>query len=155
MKPFILLLLAFPCFSQAENLAKDSTMDTSTGWSGDRKFETVDDNRVLSLEADKKKTVMVYQDLKTRDLADLYISFRYQSKDYAGRGLQLRGKRQDGSHTFRTIDVKADGQWNEVKWRFSEIRGSNELRFSLEILEGEGIVLIDDVVIETEESSSN
>lgn len=153
MKSLALLLLIFPMSLCAENLAKDSSMDTSTGWSGDRKFEEIEKNRVLVLEAEKKKIVVVHQDLKTRDIPDLYIKLRYRSKDYKGRGLQFRGKRQNGSYTYRLNQIIADGRWNELKWRFSELRGTNELRLSLELLEGEGTVLIDDVVVETEASS--
>jgi hypothetical protein len=155
MKALVLLILILPLGVYAENLAKDSTMDTTTGWSGDRKFETVEDNRVLVLEAEKKKTVVISQEIKTRDISDLYITLRYRTKDYKGRGLQFRGKRQDGSSTFRTHELKADGTWHELKWRFSEIRGTNELRFSIELLQGQGTVLIDDVVVDTESSSSN
>lgn len=155
MRKQILLILMMPLFASAENLAKDSSMDTSTGWSGDRKFKVVEDNRVLEMEADKKKTVFVHQDLRTREITDLYIKFRYRSSDYKGRGLQMRGKRDTGSSTFRTITITANGKWNEVEWRFSEIRGSNELRLSLELLQGEGTVMIDDVVVETESTSSN
>lgn len=155
MKTLVALILSLPLCLFAENLAKDSTMDTSTGWSGDRKFEEIEDNRVLVLEAEKKKIVSVHQDIKTRDLSDLYVTLRYRSDDYEGRGFQLRGKRQNGSSTYRTHTLIADGKWHEIKWRFSELRGSNELRLSLDLLEGEGTVLIDDVVVETEAPSSN
>ncbi len=148
MKHTTLILLLIPTLGLAENLVRNGTMDTASTWAGDRDFETVDGNRVMSLKAKKNKSIMFYQDVPTRDVKDLVWKFRYQTADYKGRGLQIRGKRQDGGSTFRTITLKTDGQWNDITWPFSELRGSGEVRFSFELLDGTGTVLIDDVTIE-------
>ncbi|MCB1091984.1 MAG: hypothetical protein KDL87_10660, partial [Verrucomicrobiae bacterium] len=121
---------------------------TSTAWKGDRKFEEFENNRALVIEAKKNRSVMVSQETNTRELADLTVKFRYRSADYKGRGLQFRGTRTDDSSTFRTLDVKADGQWHDYSTTFTAVRGSKEVTFSFELLEGEGTVYIDDVVIE-------
>lgn len=144
----VFVLLAFtPALCFAQNAFQNSSMDNASGWSGDRKFVTVDDNRVISLEAKKNKTLRFYQGADTSDTKDVVLKFRYQTTDYQGRGLQLRGKRPDGSSTFRNIELKTDGQWNEYAWDFSEVNGSRRMEFSLELLEGSGTVLIDDVML--------
>ena len=140
LKTTLLVLLLIPTLGSAENLFRNSAMDTAATWAGDRNFETVEGNRVMSLKAKKNKSVMFYQEAETRDQKDLVIKFRYQTADYKGRGLQIRGTRQNGSSTFRTIALKTDGQWVEYKWEFSELRGSGQIRFSFELMDGTGTV---------------
>ncbi len=148
MKKYLLIALLIPTLCLAENLFRNSDMETGSGWSGDRRFEKVDENRVMVMEARKGRTVTCYQDVATRDQKDLILKFRYRTKDYSGRGLQLRGLRQNDSSTFRNINLKADDQWHDFEWQFSEIRGSSKIRFSFELLEGEGKVFLDDVALE-------
>lgn len=144
----LFLVLLVPCLCLAENLFTNSSMDTTGAWRGDRRFETVDGNAVLTLEAKKNKTVSFSQDVTTRKVTDVVLKFRYQTSDYSGRGLQLRATRQDDSSTHNNRQLKADGKWHEMTWTFSEVRGSNRLTFSIELLEGTGKVLFDDVTVE-------
>ncbi len=129
----------------SENLFKNSDVNTPTVWQGDRKFDKDGDNKVLRLVAKPKDTQSFWQEVSVGDAKDLVLVFRYKSADYKGRGLQLRGRRPDGSSTFRNITPKIDGQWTEYRWNFSEIRGAKKLTFSLELLEGEGSMLFDDI----------
>ncbi|MBA2436246.1 MAG: hypothetical protein H0V54_14410 [Chthoniobacterales bacterium] len=148
MKKYLLIVVLIPTLGLAENLFRNSDMETGAAWSGDRRIETVDENKVMVMEAKKSRTVSCHQDAATRGQKDLILKFRYRTKDYHGRGLQLRGARQNDSSTFRTINLKADDQWHDFEWPFSEIRGSSKIRFSFELLEGEGKVFLDDIVLE-------
>ncbi|MEX2579762.1 MAG: hypothetical protein WD342_11950 [Verrucomicrobiales bacterium] len=147
MKRTLLIVALAPTLCLAENLVKDGTMDTATVWSGDRKFETIDDNRVLVLESKRNRNAKVATDVKTRDLHDLVITFRYKSADFEGRGIQLLCTRPDSSYVYQNVNVRADDKWHEHTWNFSEVRDARSLEFSIELLEGSGSVLIDDVVI--------
>ncbi|MEO7725041.1 MAG: hypothetical protein ABIU29_10235 [Chthoniobacterales bacterium] len=148
MKKYLLIALLTPTLCLGENLFRNSDMDIGAAWSGDRRFEKVDDNQAMVMEAKKGRTVSCYQDAATRGQKDLILKFRYRTQDYIGRGLQLRGSRQNDSSTFRTISLKADDQWHDFEWQFSEIRGSSKIRFSFELLEGAGKVFLDDVTLE-------
>lgn len=147
------LLLLVPCFASlvfaGENLFKNSDVNTPTIWQGDRKFDKDGENKVIKLAAKKSETQKFFQEVTVGDAKDLVLSFRYKSSDYKGRGLQLRGKRDNGSSTFRNVEPKVSGDWVEYRWEFSEIRGSKKMVFSLELLEGEGTVLFDDVKLTT------
>lgn len=143
------IVMATP--SIAENLFDNSSMDSSSSWRGDRDYEAEpgnEENRVIVLEANERRAVSFYQDVNTTRIKDLIFKFRYKSDNYKGRGYQTRGIRTDRSSTFRNRTVEADGEWHEVEWRFSEIRGSRRIRFEIELLEGEGEVLFDDVTVE-------
>jgi len=140
------LLLAGSAF--AENLFSNSTMETTSTWKGDRKYDTEGDNRVLKLEANSRKPVSFYQEVKTRDIKDLEFKFRYKSENYKGRGFQTRGERDDGSSTYRDRTLIADGEWHVVTWSFSQINDSREIQFSIILMEGEGEVFFDDVTVE-------
>ncbi len=147
-RSLLLLGVLIPAVCLAESLFTNSNMDTTGGWRGDRRFEKVEDNAVVSMEAKKNKTVSFSQDVNTAKTPDLVIKLRYQTSDYAGRGLQLRALRNDGSSTFHNRPLVADGKWHDMTWNFSEVRGSNRITFSVELLEGTGKVLFDDVTVE-------
>ena len=144
----LLLGLLLPGLCLAENLVTNSNMETTGGWRGDRRFEKVEDNAVISMEAKKNKTVSFSQDVNTAKALGLVLKFRYRTADYAGRGLQLRGSRNDGGSTLHNRTLVADDKWHDVSWNFSEVRGSNRINFSIELLEGTGKVLFDDVTVE-------
>ncbi|MDR1283361.1 MAG: hypothetical protein LBK99_21460 [Opitutaceae bacterium] len=148
LKTLLVFASVLPAVACAGNLFKNSDMNGSGGWKGDRKYETVDGNRAISLGAEKKKTVSFSQDVKSKGITDLVLKFRYKTSDYKGRGLELRGKRDDGSWTFRNSDLKADGQWHNYTWNFNQVRGSETILFSVELLEGEGRVFFDDITVE-------
>lgn len=152
MKRLLFITILAPTLCLAENLVKDGSMDSPAGWSGDRKFETVDDNRVLVMEAKSNRIMKVSTEVNTRNVKDLVVTFRYRSSDYDGRGFQLRGTRPGGGSTYRNLDVKADGEWHEYTWNFSEVRDSKSIDFSFSLLEGTGTVMIDDVVIKEKSS---
>lgn len=142
------LLTIIPVAAIAENLFRNSDMNGSGGWKGDRKYETIDDNRVISLTADKKNTVSFSQEVNSKDTTDLVLKFRYKTADYSGRGLELRGKREDRSYTFRNATLKADDTWHNYTWVFTQVRGSKTILFSIELLEGQGKVIFDDITVE-------
>ncbi len=85
MKHALLMLALMPTLCLAENLFKNSSMDTASTWAGDRNFETVEGNRVMSLKAKKNKDVIFSQEIDARDQKALAVRFRYQSIDYKGR----------------------------------------------------------------------
>ncbi|MCA1659462.1 MAG: hypothetical protein LC642_02815 [Verrucomicrobiaceae bacterium] len=152
MKARILLFaLLVPVIVFAENLFTNSSMDTTGGWQGDRRFETIEDNKVAVLEAKKNRTVSFSQDVDTRNATDLVLKLRYKTADYAGRGLQLRGSRPGSGSTISTRQLKADDQWHDMTWAFSEVRKSNRVKFEIELLEGTGKVFFDDVTVEAKQ----
>lgn len=145
--PIIVAVLAAPLL-HAENLFRNSEMDSTAAWRGDKTFTELDLNRVAVLKANPRREVLLYQTAKTRNLKDVVLKFRYKSTDYQGRGLQLRGERADGSSTFVNMDLKADGQWHDKTWRFSEVRGSPSINFIFKLMEGSGTVYFDDILLE-------
>lgn len=152
MKPTALALL-FTCSAAlsfaGENLFKNSDVNTPTVWQGDRKFDKDGENKVIKIVAKKSDTQKFLQEVSVGDAKDLVLSFRYKSADYKGRGLQLRGKRENGSSTFRNVTPKVSGEWVQYTWDFSEIRDSKRMVFSIEVLEGEGVFLFDDIKLTT------
>lgn len=146
-----LFLLVFLCpgLALAENLFKNSAMDTTLAWKGERGYETVDGNRVCVLTAKKNKAVELSQSVAAKGLKDVSLKFRYQTADYAGRGLTLRIKRNNGGSTYRTIQLQSDGAWHDYTWDITEVRGSNQVEISLELLDGSGKVFFDDVTLDS------
>lgn len=167
MKKIAVCILAMMSPLCAENLFDNSTMDTTGGWKGDKKFVKEGDdekapkkpakeeaadkekpNRVLQLTAKLKDQVSFNQEVPTKGLTDLLVKFRYRSKDYIGRGLMLRGKRASGDSTFTDRPLVADGEWHEMTWDFSQVDGSNKIDFVFMVLEGTGDVFFDDITVE-------
>lgn len=147
MKSLICAALLCPSLLFAENLFQNGDMEKSIGWKGDKSYTKLGDVTVLELKASPRKIVSFFQDAKTRDLKDVEVAFKYMTKDYKGRGLQLRGERPGGGGTFRNETLVTDGAWHEVKWRFSEIRDNRSILFHFNLLEGEGTVYFDDVTL--------
>ena len=40
------------------------------------------------------------------------------------------------------------GDWQDVKWDFTDLQGKSQMKFVVEFLPGGGMILVDDVVIE-------
>lgn len=152
--------------ASAENLFDNSTMDTTGGWKGSKKFakeETAKpqdqvakktdtkENRIIIVSAKKREVVSFSQEVSSKGLTDVVVTFRYRTKDYSGRGLEVRGTRQDRSSTYSSYQIVADGQWHEVRWKFDQIRNSNKMDFSFILLEGEGDLHFDDITVEKAE----
>lgn len=76
MKRTLLVVTLIPTLCLAENLFKNSTMDTQSNWGGDRRFDLVEGNRVMVLEANKNKPVAFHQDADSRNLKDLTLKHR-------------------------------------------------------------------------------
>lgn len=127
-------------------------MDTAGGWKGVKKMVTEKegdkDNRLLQITANPRGSSAFSQDVSVRDIKDVKLKLRYRTKDYKGRGLEIRGTRADGGFTYLTKDLKADGQWHEIEWNFSQINGTKKVDFSFIVLDGEGEVFFDDVTAE-------
>ena len=151
----------------AENLFDNSTMDTTGGWKGSKKYikegETLefpktpakDDpaakdkaNRCLLLTAKAREQVSFSQEISTKGLKDLTLKLRYRTKNYVGRGFVLRGKRADGGFTFTDRTLEVDGKWHEMTWDFSYVQGSNKIEFVFVALEGTGDIYFDDITLE-------
>ncbi len=140
-------------------------MDTAGGWKGTKKIASEDDgtakddkaakpekpdkehkaNRVLIVTAKKNDPVSFNQQVDTKDVEDLVITFRYRTKDYAGRGLELRGIRPDRGSTLTNYKLVADGAWHEITWKFGQLRGNKKIDFQFALLQGDGSVEFDDV----------
>ena len=159
------LALLTPLF--AENLFDNSTMDTTGGWKGTKKFvnEEADGkgpqkpakedpegkdklNRCLLVTAKARDQVSFNQEADTKDMTDLTLKFRYRTKDYIGRGINIRGTRQNRSATFKGRVLIADGQWHEITWEFTRVQGSHKIDFTITVLEGTGDVYFDDITVE-------
>ena len=146
---FLCSLALVSCLS-AENLFDNSTMDTAGGWKGSRKFVVEEkDNRVLSVEAKKRGPVSFSQKVPLRGLTDLVLKFRYRTANYNGRGFELKGTRPDDTWTFVNRAVETDGQWHEMEWTYTQVKGSNSIDFEISVLEGEGEIFFDDVTVES------
>jgi hypothetical protein len=163
----MLCIIALATTLHAENLFENGDMDTSGGWKGTKKIGPEEDgapavkpskpdkdgkeekvNRVLTLTAKKNDALSFSQEISTKDLTDVVVKFRYRTKDYAGRGLEVRGKRANGGATFMNYPLKADGQWHEISWKFTQIQGSRKMDFVFALLEGAGTVVFDDFTAE-------
>ena len=148
------LYLALLVPVSAENLFENSKMNTSGGWKGSKRIIVEDkvgqdkENRVLRVTAKKRDQVTFSQEVESRDVTDFVVKLRYQSKDYDGRGLEVRGVRQSGSHTFFTFKITADGEWHDISLNYSQVQGSNKIDFKFIVLEGEGDVHFDDITVE-------
>jgi hypothetical protein len=152
MKHKIIMLFALISPLAAENLFSNGGMDTAGGWKGNRKIEEekVGDkpNRFMQISAKKKDTVSFHQEVDTKGMLSLELKFRYRTKDYKGRGLELRGQRAGGGFTFTNYKVVADGEWHEIHWSFNQVQGSRNMDFHFIVLEGEGDVCFDDISAE-------
>jgi hypothetical protein len=162
MKNLLLCFMALVSPLSAENLFSNGNMNTAGGWKGDGKMvkdepakgeAAVQDakdleNRYLLLSAKKNGPVSFRQEVDTKGLVSVNLKFRYKTKDYKGPGLELRGKRMDGGSTFTNRELKADGEWHEMSWTFTQVAGSRKIDFSVILIQGEGEVAFDDVTAE-------
>lgn len=167
MKKAVVCFLTLLCPLCAENLFDNSTMDSTGGWKGDKKFvkegaagktpkkpakEEADNkemlNRVLQLTAKLRGQVSFSQEVPTKGLTDLLVKFRYRTKDYIGRGLMLRGLRPNGGSTYTSRPLVSDGEWHEMTWEFDQVDGSNKIEFVFMALEGTGDIYFDDITVE-------
>lgn len=162
MKIIVLSSLVLCTPLSAQNLFKNGTMDTAGGWKGDGKMmkdDAVEDesvkqgdkeppNRFLLLGAKKNGPVAFKQEIDTRGFIGVALKFCYKTKDYKGPGLEIRGKRMDGSFTFTNKDLVADGEWHQMSWVYTQVGGSKEIDFSFILVQGEGEVAFDNVSAE-------
>jgi hypothetical protein len=158
MKYFFIGLMAVVSPLCAENLFSNGNMNTAGGWKGDGKIVKDEPakegatkevgNRFLMLSAKKNGPVSFRQEVDTKDLISVNLKVRYKTKDYKGPGLEIRGKRMDGDFTFQNWDLKADGEWHEISWAFTQVAGSKKIVFSVILIQGEGEVSFDDVSAE-------
>jgi len=155
-RPFLCLLAAtLPLCG--ENLFENSDMDTAGGWKGSKRIvkdekapeeKDAKPNRILVITAKLRDPVSFSQEADTKGIQDLVLKFRYRTKDYVGRGYQIRGVRQGGGSTFTDLKFVADGQWHEVTWDYTQVQGSKKIDFQFSVLEGTGDVCFDDIVVE-------
>ena len=151
----------------AENLFDNSTMDTTGGWKGSKKFVKEGDdlsvpkspakdeaaakdkaNRCLLLTAKLRGQVSFNQEVATKGVTDLTLKLRYRTKNYVGRGFMLRAKRADGGFTYTDRPLEVDGKWHEMTWDFGQVQGSNKIDFVFQALEGTGDIYFDDITVE-------
>jgi hypothetical protein len=162
MKNSIFCLMALVAPLCAENLFSNGNMNTAGGWKGDGKMVKDDPakgeeakiadkdlaNRYLLLSAKKSGPVAFRQEIDTKGLISVNLKFRYRTKDYKGPGLELRGMRPDGSSTYTNRELKADGEWHNMSWNFTQVAGGKKIEFSIILIQGEGEVAFDDVTAE-------
>ncbi len=140
-------LLLIACTVNADELLRNGDFERGTsGWKGDRKVvEYSGNNKVCEIKVDDDIQSFYQEDLDVKDLKDIVLTFKYKvSSDYKGRGLTMKFIRPDRGFTYRTIDLKGGDKWHTYKWNFGEIRGADEITLEIEILEGEGTILLDD-----------
>jgi hypothetical protein len=111
-------------------------------------------NKVLEVELDKNKLRVLSVNLDTKSKTKaLVIAFRikpqpgYVSAVPEGHQLTVRMHRPGGS-TFSSRAIAPTGDWQDVKWNFSDLKNTRGFTFSIEIHPGAGTVLLDDVVIQ-------
>lgn len=148
MKKIILLLFLASGSLFAENLFDNSTMDSAGGWKGTRKFIDDAGNRVISVEGNRNRIVGFTQDVATRGMKELVLSFRYKTSDYKGGWLEVRGKNQSAGGSYYQMYLKADGQWQKQSYKFHDFGKNNQTTFSITLKKGEGTVFFDDVTLE-------
>jgi hypothetical protein len=162
MKEICICLLALVAPTSAKNLFSNGTMDTAGGWKGTKRIieepkkteggigldETAKPNRYLVLSAHMKDLETFSQEVDSKDTMVLRLSFRYMTKDYVGRGLELRGVRTDGGSTYTSKAIVADGKWHVVTWEFDQVSKSRKIDFKFSLWQGKGDVFFDDFVVE-------
>lgn len=139
----------------AENLFTNGNLDTAGGWKGSKKIteepENGKPNRMLVVTAKKKDQVSFSQEVDTKDKLSLTVTFRYRTKNYVGRGLELRGIRMNSGFTFSNRELIADGQWHEMTWEFTQVQGSRKIDFVIAVLQGDGEIFFDDFCAQANE----
>ncbi|MBC8127845.1 MAG: hypothetical protein H8M99_11955 [Gloeobacteraceae cyanobacterium ES-bin-144] len=168
MKRCIIWVAALTLPLSAENLFRNGNMDTVGGWKGASKITTdesdekgakkpasipgggkpAEANRFLQVTAKLREPVVFSQEVNTKGLTDVMIKFRYRTKDYVGRGLEIRGIRASRDFTFISRTFVKDGEWHEMTWDFTKIMGSRNIDFIFSVLEGTGVVDFDDITVE-------
>lgn len=148
MKYFVFLLALIPSLALAadENLFRNSDMDSTAAWKGDKGFHTLNGNKVLEIKANPNREVSFNQVADTRKVKDIQLTLRYITSDYQGRGFQIKGVRADATWTFYDFELIADGQWHEIPLKFSEVNGSRQVDFKFVVKDGTGTVYFDDIV---------
>jgi len=148
-KTFCALMLSMFCpvvFSQ-ENILRNGTFDEGYAkWTGDRKIETMETNKVAVIEAGyiKKK---FQQSFSTHGLDAFKISFRYlASSDYKGKGFEVQvfqEKANDGTHwTYKTVQIEKNGVWKEFNWKFDRFDQKGDYYLKIEVSPGKGKLLM-------------
>jgi hypothetical protein len=162
MKYPLLCLLAMVVPMSAKNLFSNGTMDTAGGWKGSKKIEQeakkteaglgLDEkakpNRYLAVSGNMKELQTFSQDVDSKGVITLNLKFRYKSKDYIGRGLEIRGVRQSRDFTYISMPLISDGEWHEISWEYDQVSGSRKIDFQFSLLQGKGDVFFDDFVVE-------
>jgi hypothetical protein len=161
MKLPLLCLIVTVVPLSAENLFSNADMNTAGGWKGSKKI--VDEekekeasgitdkskpNRYLVVTADKKDLETFSQEVETKGVITLNLKFRYKTKDYVGRGLEIRGTRASRDSTFTERKLIADGEWHEMTWEYTQVNGSRIVDFQFSLLQGNGQVCFDDFQVE-------
>ena len=156
------LLLAFALSAPAndDNMVKNGDFEKGKmGWKTEPGVHVIDitdagkANKVLEVELDKnsKKMASTRVNLKSKTKA-LTLTLRvkpspgFKSATPDGTQLTIRFKRADGSHSFWEKKVTSKDEWQEIKWDYSDLKGSAALVFSIEFHPGEGVLWVDDVV---------
>jgi len=161
----VLLLLALP--AGAENALKNGDFEKGKmGWDTDPGLRVVPiqeimpelagsgQGQVLAVELHKNNrralSTKLRLDRKTRMLS-------IQMKMRAGPGFNpvpptapqftIRLEYQGGA-TMYAKAINPAGDWQEVKWDYTELQGKSQIKMVVEFHPGGGLILVDDVVIE-------
>ncbi len=118
----------------------------SSGWKGDRKIISIADNKLIEVKVSNKSIrSFTQEEIKCKGLKDVTLIFRYRaSKDYNGRGMTVRFRKENYGTIYSSSKIVNDGNWHDYKWEFDQIKDSKKLDLIIEIKEGAGTVYFDD-----------
>lgn len=111
-------------------------------WKGDGRLIAVDDEFAIQIKADSAGS-KIENTFEVKGFPDgIDLKFSYQTSDYVGEGLKLKGYNTKLGYHHRTINFNADGKWHEYTWPYpsAQYLNATEIRMVLEILSGKGSV---------------
>ncbi len=145
----IFCLVGITSFS-AENLIENGDFENKTRkWDGDLDDEVIDENGVAVVELEESQDTILWQRVELDDdTFELEVKLKYKpGMDYKGRGFRILFERPDTSYTYRDIAVKQNHAWQDVEWKFTNIKKAARMKFRIEVRPGEGTIYFDDVRI--------
>lgn len=134
-----------------ESLIKNGDFEKgSSGWKGDEEIVSHSGNNICLIELDESENVEFFQHVKSRGYKELLITFRVKkSKDYEGRGFEVRMSRDVGGFYYSTRNAPSSADtWQDHTVRMTHVDGSSRVKISFIVLSGEtGYLAFDEIKV--------
>lgn len=111
-------------------------------WKGGGRLIEVDDEFAIQIKADSGN-LEIENTFEVKGYPDgMDLKFSYQTSDYVGEGLKLKGYYNKLGYHHRTITFNADGKWHEYTWPYpsAQYLNATQIRMVLVVLSGKGSV---------------